>query len=62
MHMVEAQVRRRNAHGDKRYSHGSMSSNLTIIDNTITSMNCPNIHSILNEIFQIQWLQKNMDN
>ena len=47
MHMVETQVRRINSHGDKRYAHGSMSSNLTIIDNTIISMNCPSIHRIL---------------
>ena len=60
--MVETQVRRRNAHGDKRYAHGSMCSNLTIIDNTITSMNFPNIHNIFNEIFQRQLLQENMYN
>ena len=27
---------------------------LTIIDNTVTSMSCPSIHSIFNEIFQRQ--------
>ena len=54
--MVDTQVRRRNADGYKRYSHGSMSSNLTIINNTITSINCPNIHNIFYEIFQRQWL------
>ena len=76
MHIVQTQVRRKNAHwhkryehgdkryehGDKRYAHGSMSSNIKIIDNTITSMNFPNIHNIFNEIFQRQLLQKNMDN
>ena len=52
MHKVETQIRRRNAHGYKRYAQGSMCYNLTIIDNTTTSMNCPNIHRIFNEIFQ----------
>ena len=52
--MVETQVRMTNSHGDKRYAHGSMSSNITIIDNTITSMNFPIIHNIFNEIFQRQ--------
>ena len=36
-----------------------MCSNLKITDNIINSMNCPNIHSIFNEIFQRKLLQNN---